>query len=303
MSAAVDVQIFLLSRYGIKVSEEDVKDLFNDLAGSAIEDCIDIPEIVAILIIPYLRKIDALTGGEDFPTTRSFLRRNYASAFEREAFLKKKQLRNLRAFNVDIIDYVLKMIYEVIPGSDGSEPQPLTKDLLRRIFTGFGEEGLVKDEALLTEMITLAAGDEDGMILDAETFLRGMTSDITLYDLDKETRLSTHYEDVFGFVTSMEGGGSIGRNSALSLSSVVETEEERKKVKEVFTFPQIDYVADTFRDKIQSVFVWVAALSMVCSYVNFGGYFDIECSGDSVQFGCEIGRSVLVWLVLLVIMW
>ena len=307
MSKAADVQIFLMSRYGIKVSAQDVREIFFDLAGGDSDtDCIDIPEIVAILIVPFLRKIISMNSH-----TGSYVERTYISEFEREAFLRKQELRNLRASNVNIIDYVLKIIIQEATGSN--DPQPLTKDLLRRIFTGYGEVELIQDEELLSEMISMAAGDQEGgAILDAQAFSRGLTDDITLYDLDKETRFSTHFEDVFGHsiskedeptsrdrVAETEGDGDDER-TALSVVSSAEAEEDMKGVTEVFTFPQIDYLADTFRSKTQSVFVWVAALSLFVSYIRqFNGFGLTELceNGQSFKFGCDIGKYVLIWLV------
>ena len=56
--SAEDVRLFLSSRYGIVVSNEEVRDtIFEGLAGGSGDDgCLDLMEVVAILLIPTLLK-------------------------------------------------------------------------------------------------------------------------------------------------------------------------------------------------------------------------------------------------------
>merc|ERR1719491_2248552 len=44
----------------------------------------------------------------------------------------------------------------------------------------------------------MAAGDDPDALLDVETFARALTSDVTLYDVAKETSFTACYDDVFG---------------------------------------------------------------------------------------------------------
>ena len=308
-----------MSRYGIDVSEEDVKAIFFDLAGGDSDaDCIDIPEVVAILIIPFLRKIVALKSQENDTEDSSAIPQTYLTEIEREAFMRKQELLKLRASNGNIIDYVLKMILHEVAESNADNrhagPEPLTKDLLRRIFNGFGEEELGQDDELLAEMIGMAVGDsENGTVLDAEAFSRGLTSDIMLYDLTKETRFSTHYEDVFGIDALQDNDGTIGdpateagdtgASNTLSLDPPGIEAEGKKEVKKVFTFSQIDYVADTFRSKTYAIFVWVAAWNAVQAYIPLNGIISNFCEeGQRLEFGCNVGRYVVFWLVILALM-
>lgn len=55
---AIDISNFLCSRYGIKVSEEEVRKTILKGFGGGDEDdeCIDLTELVAILMIPFLLK-------------------------------------------------------------------------------------------------------------------------------------------------------------------------------------------------------------------------------------------------------
>ena len=54
------MKAFLVSRYGIEVTEDDVRaTIFAGLAGGAVEEdaCLDLVEVVAILVIPLLVKV------------------------------------------------------------------------------------------------------------------------------------------------------------------------------------------------------------------------------------------------------
>ncbi len=56
---AKDVRYYLISRYGLEISTEDIqKMVFQDLAGGCEDtDCIDICELVAMLLIPFFAKV------------------------------------------------------------------------------------------------------------------------------------------------------------------------------------------------------------------------------------------------------
>jgi hypothetical protein len=55
---AEDISLFMLSRFGIVVTEEEVKDTILDGlgGGNSEDDCIDLMEVVATLFIPVLLK-------------------------------------------------------------------------------------------------------------------------------------------------------------------------------------------------------------------------------------------------------
>ncbi len=56
---AKDVKHYLISRYGLEMCTKDIqKMVFQDLAGGSKDtDCIDICELVAILLIPFFAKV------------------------------------------------------------------------------------------------------------------------------------------------------------------------------------------------------------------------------------------------------
>ena len=180
-----------MSRHGLQVEKQHILEhIFEGLAGGdAQEDNIDIPELVGILIIPYLVK----TVNEKHP---ELTKRHLITSCHLEQYKKhEEELEELAAESSSMISSILKIVLHHATGS--ADPQPLTKELLKKIFASYGELGLVKDESLLEEMIQVATGGEPGALLDDETFARGLTSDVGLYDVQSEARVSTHYQDAF----------------------------------------------------------------------------------------------------------
>lgn len=297
---------YLLSRHNVKLSEDEVKLIFSDLAGGeSDEDCIDIVELVAILVIPFLKRI-VTANNDDEGNNLGF----GISRFEREASEKQQQYQSLKAFNKSIIGNVLKVIMNDATGS--TEEKVLTKDLLRQIFTSYGEEELIHDEELLSDMIKAAVGEdqEGNCFLNEETFARGLTNDLNPYDLEKETKFTTHYEDVFGLVTDgapeLECDVSGRENDEIiverSDSFHIERHRHHEEVKRVFTMPHIDFFADSFRDKTQYLLVWLAILFGYISYFSQFTSFDVCKEEHKREFGCQIASSIVVWLAQLTIM-
>jgi len=126
---ACDVKHYLLSRHGIVATEEVIRNLiFSGLAGGdGADDLIDIPEMVAILIIPFLSKITASAdvGPSDLNPADML-------EFEKKALEKSRSASiNMRKESNRIIPDVLDIILNDTTGS--SEPRPLTKELIRHI--------------------------------------------------------------------------------------------------------------------------------------------------------------------------
>ena len=209
----------------------------------------------------------------------------------------------MRIDDKKVISSVLKMILADATGSSDLN-QPLTKDLLRQIFLFYGESELVKDDALIDEMIEAAAGGEDDPVLNVETFLRALTYDTKLYDVSNESKFQTHYEDVFGLVTH--------ENDKKAQDDDIEDDTEGRvydlskaagrPVKQIFTFPQIDFLADTFRSKAQYVFAWLGVIQFYIFYVamNASSLQINICKTNN--FGCLVAESILGWLYTMALM-
>lgn len=297
-----------MSRYGIAASKEDVRKLImHDLAGgNSVDESLDIPEIVAILLIPYLRKASSLDPTQDQMNRRS----TAVSRFEKEALEKKELLRSTHTFDSKIIDNVLNLILTETTGS--SDTPPLTKELLRKIFEEYEEPEIANDDELLQEMVSIAKGDTDGAFLDTASFKRALTSDLGSYNESLEHKFTTHYEDVFGLVSveklqdSQDDDEleSTPRPRGAAMDARNEDSFRSESIKRIFVFPQIDYLADSFRDKTQYVMVWLAVIFGYISYFNpFDSYGIQVCSDENMEkFSCKVGQSIAVWCAILVIM-
>lgn len=321
---AKDVKAFLMSRYGILVQEEEVLQLiFSDLAGGGeAHDCIDISELVAILLIPYLVK--TVTDIHPEISKSALLTSTRVNKYKKE----HEELVTTGVDGSSMITYVLRIILEHATGS--IKPQPLTKELVKKIFARYNELDLVIDEDLIDEMIQVATDGQPGALFDETTFARALTSDVGLYDVNKEARISTHYQDVFGryagavdketpivvdketLVSSVDALTERHYNNAQTKDSDVKDndhidEEEGwrdkapsnrwRKVKKVLTLSQIDFLAGTFRMKTQYVLVWVGLILFTLSYLNTK--FSYPCSGktDIDFYVCVASTSVGSWMV------
>ena len=263
--------------------------------------------VVAILIIPFLAKIkfnpEAFAQhGED-----SFEAQNYQSGYEIEAFQRTMSLKKEMENDNIILGNMLKIILKTVTKSS-SLSQPLDARLLRRIFAFYGEYNLVKDDAFIEEMISAASDGNPNPVLNVDTFIRGLTHDIQEYDSSNEFRFQTHYEDVFGLLTTdkKKVSNDEEENDDGNEASMYDLSNQgQRTVNRVMTFPQIDFLGDTFRSKSQYMFVWIAVVIAYFAFVwGNDGISSIEVCDEEFRslFGCQIARSIVLWLAVMVTM-
>ena len=308
---AIDIVHFLSSRYGIRVTVKEVQEtILRGLGGGEDdEECIDLTEVVAILLIPELIKAAGMP-------------------------------------DMQIIGEVLGMILKDTVGS--TSPRKLDRKLISDVFTAFGEQDLVCNEDLMDEMILAASAvgeydvEEDGagVTFDKYSFARALTSDVQSYDVNCETTLTTHYFDVFKSIGSTEEKAGIRRSSlpfCLSRSMYNEDSENKlgvdvcvkpeqtnrsesmnwepiensedgnerlRPVISAFTFPSIDYVAGTYRSNRFVIALWVCCVVTYFAYLwNYQVAFGrIDCSGitdKSALFGCRVVNGIINWLIIM----
>lgn len=237
---AEDVRWFLSSRYGVVVSEAQVRETIFQGLGTGIAShneganaVLDLMEVVTILFIPTLLKAARQREKDDLP-------------------------EGVVAAPPGMVEYVLKMILHDTTGS--SRWKALTPDLLRQIFAAYGEAELAADDDLLRDMVRAASGDSDECQLDVDAFARALTSDVLLYDVANEIRHSTSYEDVFIKQQNSKPFRSIGDTEVASAYTTEELQERlalSHDVEKRFTAPSIDVTAGTYRSKTLMVLVWV----------------------------------------------
>jgi len=297
---AEDVQAFLLSRYGIQVSRDEVLTLiFQGLAGGDSEnDCIDIVELVAILIIPYLVK---LVSEKDYKAiaAQQLLQSSDSNPLNQKIHKIDGNEEQLDLLSIDgscMVTDVLNIILADVFGSCKPH-QRLTKKLLRKIFSTYGELDLIDDDDLLEEMINAASDGDPNCLLNTETFARALTNDLDLYDVNAETRLSTNFEDIFGM--GAEGGiVKVQKNNDEENSEAVQT---GRNVQTVFSFSSLDFLAGTFRVKAHFITTWMALMHTFATYRYNRGVAINVCNDGVDHFGCTIANNIIGWIVILTI--
>ena len=231
----VDIAKFLMSRYGIKVSPEDVAETISKgFGGGGISeadgDTMDLTEMMAMLLVPTLLKAEKSlhdAGGAKLNYERTLSADDFAddnkvsngpqdsvpSSANGEKLLAEGNNGSGMAHMEEnmtgshLFKFVLNMILKDVTGD--SEPKPITKELLRDIFLFYDEADVAEDDNLLEEMVLVACSgiggngdrvegcENGGVLLDEHAFAYCLTNDIRLYDIDSEKKLSTTYFDVF----------------------------------------------------------------------------------------------------------
>jgi hypothetical protein len=218
---AVDIVHFLSSRYGIRVSVKEVQDtILRGLGGGDDEEeCIDLTEVVAILLIPELIKAARTLLGNEEDDVRPLSSEDFKSEREFKDHLRNSEISQARMPNPEIIGDVFDMILKDTFGS--TSPRKLDRHLITDIFTAFGEEDLVRHSELIDEMMLAASSsgggydeEEDGAgtTFDKYSFARALTSDVQNYSVNCETSLTTHYYDVFKTIYSTKEKAEIPRS-------------------------------------------------------------------------------------------
>lgn len=301
-----------MSRYGIDVSKDDIKNrIFHDFAGgSSDDDCIDICEIVAMLLIPFFVKN---TKGDLRQTTIFSNSNSINRAFESEGQLQSyiDDLNEIKAMvsKNETIHHILKVILADSIGS--TEPQRVTPELIKAIFARYGESALMQDEELIQQMIEDVTGGNPDVLLDVDSLSRALSNDVLLYDVKKESRVSTFYEDVFGTEAELDeekerGTENSGEASPLNKEQKsggkkeddVESPKDDGEIEcnNIFTFSQIDLMSDTMRSKFH---LSMAYLSFIFTVFMFRttDYTPNVCKGNN--FGCSIANSVFLWFMIM----
>ena len=258
------------------------------------DDKMDLMEMVAILLIPTLLKC---ANDGDLP----------------DGVIKPSS---------NLIRNVLEILLHDTTNS--RNPKKLNRELISRIFLSYGEVELAENYSLVNEMLEVATTPE-GM-MDEEAFTKALTSDVQLYDIENESRLTTNFEDVFG---AQPTKGNLSHEQPAEVDAEVggsnrETEQNKapttlSTLNRRSTFSAIDTTAGTYRSKMLIVTLWA---SFVVTYFAFySGPTGIETiceeldnenktltfqygrswTESSDAIGCAIGRSVVRWLLIFTI--
>jgi len=298
---ADDVKAFLMSRYGIDVSKDDVRRIFAGLAGGEVEEdaCLDVFEMVAILVIPLLVKINNTMTGRQLA---------WSEQAEDEKRLQPPP---------DVIQDVLHTLLQDTLHSeyDAKNPPKLTAALLKKVLIAHDEVDALDDDKLIDEMVRAAGGGDGEVPLDVAAFARALTADVALYDERKETRCSTILEDVFGRARTDEnlvedkadeGTPDGAQDPATAPQDAGDGRAAGETADLKNTLSQIDFAADTQLSWEFSVVVW---LVIVISYVFYTEprvtgipvwrpcvVADPGDSPELKEFGCQVANAIVGWI-------
>jgi len=275
MRVADDISLFLASRFRIFVTPDKVREtILAGLGGGEDEDeCIDLMEIVAMLIIPSLIKAaDEVLEGD----------------------VKKVSDEDTRPMK-GLLNYVVKMILHDI--TDSVEPKKLDVELLAEIFNSYGEKELAEESNLLNEMIELASEgavkdvETPMLMLDTKTFARALTNDVLIYDVENEFSTETVISETFG---------DFGEKKSSNMFVAA--------IKDFFSFQwltaPIDIIADTSRSLNLVTCLW-AVFTLFFFIFNSSNPFvsTDQCPREFVQsewrsyLECYIISNITLWIV------
>jgi hypothetical protein len=278
-----DIQLFILSRYGIDVSTEEIRSKVmcgflggGERGGDRLG--LDLMEVVAILMIPTFRKA-AYDGGE-LP----------------EGVVKPRE---------GLLDFVLQMMLHDCTGT--SEPKRLSKGLIRRLLRSYGETDLAANDELVRDMVL--AANTPNRNLDGQAFAQALTQDVQLYNISNEKRTSTIYDDVCltknhtqpqEWDEAVEGISTEIASSQRMLGADLHARR--------YTFSAIDTTAGSYRSKSIIVLLWSSftLAYFVYHYQELSGTVGVDCVEYPYEYGvswgqqaeameCSIFSSILRW--------
>jgi hypothetical protein len=284
-----DIQVYLLSRFGIKVSLEEVQTIIMDgMGGSSNDDeVLDLMEVTAIILIPLLLKAAYVEGSYADGENNNNINNNNSDSGSKTlppGVLPPPSDLLADCANIIIHDVAKKNSNKssiefgttaAVAAAAASSEIMITTEFVKNILLLYGEDELANNQTLLEEMVqacsigdnnNVLADDDDTStkIFDAKSFGRGLTSDVRLYDLRNETRQSSIIEDIFSN-HGCENSNS-NKTSEESTTSSLDvrlgaTEEEANQnrsitittngnnVQRIYTAPAIDMIAGTYRSK------------------------------------------------------
>lgn len=335
---AKDIALLLKSRHGLEVQEEYIEcDLMEDLSGDPRykkRDVLDIPQLVALLFIPKLKVASEVNEAEEPPTSQRTHNVNVdkgeAIYYSSPPVLNTEEVKSNEELTDDIfgpvLDIILKDIRRLTKSESSDDPQikeekdeegeiMLTKDVLRSIFTAYGENFHLC-ERFLQRMVDYAGGE---VALNKATFIRALTQDLGAYKSSWAGPHSTHFEDLVEMVTG-EGyiapicsvTGIVYRNVAdfptkdnnkVAFSDAPDLEENdgmedyvvMKRLTEQQCASTIDLTADTFYSDAYFIPLLFSFILLIFLYEP---YWIPRLQCPNATFGCIVAQRTLDWLTL-----
>jgi hypothetical protein len=294
---AEDIRIFLRSRYGILVDEEEIrKTVISGLGGGeSDEEIIDLMEVVCILLIPTILKAARLETDENSP-------------------ISKELPKGVVPPEPELIKKVLTMMLEDVTGD--AKPKPLNERLVSSLFEAYGEMELSRDESLHKAMVQAAnSTGKANAKLDLNAFASGLVNDIEEYDLKNETRTTSNMDDVLLTRRSHEivKGDVVVSERELSYHDVENKKKRSTPILTEWTAQSIDSTVGNYRNKYLMVTLVATVMISYFAYWYDQTFFDnsgmcpeyvydyyAPWTVNAKTVTCQIGFSILAWLFVFV---
>lgn len=320
-----DVQLYLRSRFGLELSLNEIRQtIFQGMGGSAQDgEVIDLMEMTAILLIPYLNKLAIVQNGGE----RS-LPEGCVVPTESDV-LKQVWEMILHDAVVDVHDGGSSSSTggEMMTGTDDEAPK-LNVALIQKILFAYGEDDLAKNTDLCQAMVDQMVNHDRFTV---QAFSQALTEDVKLYDVGNEVRYTNSYQDIMerddlhqDFLDHgdddhgmnktetfhdeySKNGNTVDEETTLLRDDAI-AKPAAPKIKKRYSAPAIDSTNGTYRSKTLIVVLWASTLFSYIAFTQDSGEdgSDIASCPEFIPDGtwednsdtmtCEITVSIGRWL-------
>ena len=147
------------------------------------------------------------------------------------------------------------------------------------------------EEACTTTLSSSSLGTTSVPLLNEDAFVRALTSDIQLYDLDKEYKRSTNYEDVFGQDTDEN-----------DTQPTHQQKENYKTCRHLSFASSLDFIGDTFYSILHLLCSWLILVLFTLIFWDPLKEKKLLKYCDRDTFGCQIAQKVAFWLTVMALL-
>jgi hypothetical protein len=295
---AEDVAHYLLSRHGIRVTPECIKNtIFQVFGVGNMENGgrLDLLELTAILIIPILLIMrERIINPEERSSDRGSTALDQGATQTEHQQQQQKLLEDPKG----ILRDVLSMMYidSRIPCSLGEfTPPRLTEELIQQILRSYGMHDLGDDATFIREMIISAKGQtsEDDVFLDEVLFLQALTSDVKMFKNE-----GFAVDDLM--LSQSSPSDHISKSHMKKAENALHLNEDEEEGEsnissaswqKVFTAKVIDFTSDNYTSVIFVVCLWVCFFLFFIAYLDFFDGIVSVCNKNSA--GCRILNLVV----------
>ena len=298
-------------------------------------EVLDLMELTAILLIPVLVK--AAAAIEEEPEILD-IRKQFQDTVKRNSAakqVKESELPNDLVLPPDgLMEFLCRVILHDVTGTSAS--QPLTPDLLKKIFRCYGEIELSRDTELHEQMIACirmksendveSDGTSEPIMFNTKNFATALTYDVQKYDFRNEVETVTSDETLLPPQVSLRTRGKTKESvyKSTNKSDVIASEEAPEENlpspsneidstpwNRIFTAPAIDIAAGTFRSKLLMALLWTTAIlnfGDVYFKGNMAEWYDIPCTSSPEEYEngwqgtldnlyCSSLSGIVKWLI------